>query len=644
MANKHDFTKQFTTGELLNRIAWFIDGLGHAANEPNAIAIVNPDGSVVGSAAPTGTQDVNLTQINGAAVSLGQALMAASVPVAIASDQGNIPIDIAANTLGVDFATETTLATMALESGGNLDTISSDTTSIDSKLAALGQALMAASMPVAIASDQSAIPINGSVNSAPTNIQIDSMDAATGWAAITGDTMLIGVDTSQKFEGTGSLRFVKTGGGTTVCGIEKTVSLDLSDLDLNELFFQLRMVPGTTYADVANVFVRIGTDASNYNRYNLPNPGLSNTWMPFVIPLWDESIYTQVGNGWDSSSTTTYIAVGFETNLAGDLSVGSWWVDDLRIVQAPAGSARQATLETVAGDTTSIDGKLAALGQALMAASMPVAIASDQSNLPVDIQANTIGLATQATLAGIAAQLPASLGAKTSAASLSITAATDTVLAKDASVTAMSAKLPATLGIKTAAASLSIAPASDAGMATSALQTSGNSSLTTIGTNTANLQSTHGASGATIPTRALSIGMMHETTLTTVATGQLVRGKATKSGIQLVKPEHPTSTTHAETFAAAQTDYKPANGKWNAPGAGKRLVIVGWHFSAAAAQTFSLQDEDDNELVGTIYVPANGNTGKEKTYIPLPTNKALELTTANAVGHSGTVSVITEQV
>ena len=141
------------------------------------------------------------------------------------------------------------------------------------------------------------------------------------------------------------------------------------------------------------------------------------------------------------------------------------------------------------------------------------------------------------------------------------------------------------------------------------------------------------------------LGSRYESSLSKVSTdGDWTRQKATIEGIPLTRPEHPTSTTHGETFAAAQTDYSPANGKWDAPGAGKRLVIVGYDFSAAAAQGFSLQDEDDNELIGKVWLPATGNKGKEKCYIPLPTNKALELTTDNAVNHSATVSVITEQV
>lgn len=50
----------------------------------------------------------------------------------------------------------------------------------------------------------------------------------------------------------------------------------------------------------------------------------------------------------------------------------------------------------------------------------------------------------------------------------------------DNAVDAMSVKLPASLGAKTGASSLSIVPATDAGMATSALQTAGNNTLSII--------------------------------------------------------------------------------------------------------------------------------------------------------------------
>lgn len=77
---------------------------------------------------------------------LGQAAMAGSTPVVIASDQTAVPVDIS-GTGGL--ALDSTLAALSA--------------SIVARLGLLGQATMAGSAPVVIASDQSAIPVTGVV-------------------------------------------------------------------------------------------------------------------------------------------------------------------------------------------------------------------------------------------------------------------------------------------------------------------------------------------------------------------------------------------------------------------------------------------------------------------------------------------------
>lgn len=54
----------------------------------------NGEIQVVGSITPSGTQDVNLLQVAGAAVALGQALEAASLPVVLASDQPSLDVKL----------------------------------------------------------------------------------------------------------------------------------------------------------------------------------------------------------------------------------------------------------------------------------------------------------------------------------------------------------------------------------------------------------------------------------------------------------------------------------------------------------------------------------------------------------------------
>lgn len=87
-----------------------------------------------------------LTAINGKTPALGQATMAASSPVVIASDQSAIPVTMAAVPTGG--------STAALQTTGN-----TSLNSIDTKTPALGQAAMVSSVPVVIASNQSNLPV-----------------------------------------------------------------------------------------------------------------------------------------------------------------------------------------------------------------------------------------------------------------------------------------------------------------------------------------------------------------------------------------------------------------------------------------------------------------------------------------------------
>lgn len=82
------------------------------------------------------------------------------------------PVDVSAAQSGTwninDITGTVSLPTNAAqESGGNLDSINSSLSSIDGKLNSLGQKTMTGSVPVVIASDQSPIPVTGSISSSP---------------------------------------------------------------------------------------------------------------------------------------------------------------------------------------------------------------------------------------------------------------------------------------------------------------------------------------------------------------------------------------------------------------------------------------------------------------------------------------------
>jgi hypothetical protein len=132
------------------------------------------------------------------------------------------------------------------------------------------------------------------------------------------------------------------------------------------------------------------------------------------------------------------------TTITGSVAVtGTFWQTTQPISAAalplPTGASTETTLGTRLADAT-FTGRIPVNGQALMAASVPVVIASNQSAIPVTLTSTTITgsvavtgtfwQATQpvsiaATVAVSATQLPASLGQKAMAASLAVALASD---------------------------------------------------------------------------------------------------------------------------------------------------------------------------------------------------------------------------
>lgn len=114
----------------------------------------------------------------------------------------------------------------------------------------------------------------------------------------------------------------------------------------------------------------------------------------------------------------------------------------------PAGSATAANQVLEIAQLTAINGKLpAVLGQTTMAGSLSVAIASNQSAIPISAASLPLptGAATEATLSAMSAKLPAALGAQVIAASLAVN------IASNQTVPVSAASLPLPSGAATSA-------------------------------------------------------------------------------------------------------------------------------------------------------------------------------------------------
>lgn len=135
-----------------------VDGSG--VTQPiSAASLPLPTGAATSALQTTG--NTSLSSIDTKTPVLGQAVMTASSPVVIASNQSAIPASQSGtwnitNVSGT-VSLPTGASTSALQTTGN-----NSLSSIDGKLATLGQKTMTGSEPIVIASDQSAIPVSQS--------------------------------------------------------------------------------------------------------------------------------------------------------------------------------------------------------------------------------------------------------------------------------------------------------------------------------------------------------------------------------------------------------------------------------------------------------------------------------------------------
>lgn len=194
----------------------------------------------------------------------------------------------------------------------------------------------------------------------------------------------------------------------------------------------------------------------------------------------------------DGTLTNTFTANGLKVDGSAVIQPvsqsGTWNINNISgTISLPTGAATEATLLTISGQLP------ATLGQKAMAASFAVAIASDQSAIPVtsaslplpsgastsalQITGNTslASIDTKTLTAGqkaMAASYPVVLASDQSAIpasqsgtwninNISGTVSLPTGAATETTLAAMSAKLPATLGQKTSAASMAVVLASD---------------------------------------------------------------------------------------------------------------------------------------------------------------------------------------
>ena len=355
-----------------------------------------PTGAATSALQTTGNS--SLTSIDTKTPVLGQASMAASRPVVIASDQSAVPVS---GTVTANIGTSGSLATETTLSGVLT------TTAFQARINTLGQKTSANSTPVVLSSDQSAVPVSGVVtaNIGTTNglaldttltggtartrltdgitqvdvtlanaLKVDASTttalplptgAATSALQTTGNTSLGNIDTKLPAQGQATmaaslpvvlasnqsaLPVTDNAGSLTVDTPQLPAALVGGRLDVNVGAGSIT-VAGTSAVNVAQV----GGSAT------AAGAGLTTAGTQRVVLPTDQSAIPVTDNG-------------------GSLTVDGTVTANLGTLNGAATSALQTSGNA---SLTSIDGKTPALGQATMAASSPVVIASNQSAIPV---------------------------------------------------------------------------------------------------------------------------------------------------------------------------------------------------------------------------------------------------------------------
>lgn len=464
----------------------------HSALDVNIIG-----GSLAGSVSVTNfpaTQNVAITS---------------SVEVEVKNDTGN-PLPVSGTVNVSNFpATQpisatalplpTGAATSALQGTGNTSLLS-----IDSKLGSLGQKAMSGSAPVVIASDQSAIPISGTVTvtdgSGP--ITIDgtvTANAGTGTFAVSAASLPLpaGAATSAlQTTGNASLSSIVT--NTTGLALDATLTGGTQKSILHGI------AKGSTVVNDATV-TPAGTDH----------------------------------NGLDVN------IVGGSTAVTGTVAVSNFpATQNVAITSSVEVEVKNDTGNPIPVNGTVSVGNFPAT-QPVSAASLPLPAGASTSALQTtgngslsSIVTNTTGLALDTTLTGGNQQSKITDGSNVASVKAASTAA---VATDKALVVAISpnntlgvtvSNFPATQPISATALPL------PTGAATSALQTTGNTSLGTIATNTTGL-----ALDATLTNSTQKSQITDGTNVATVKAASTAAVAADKALVVSVSPNTPVAVT-----------------------------------------------------------------------------------------------------
>ncbi len=273
----------------------------------NTIGTVN-----IGTIGTIATEATLVAQSAKLPATLGQKTKAASMAVTLASDEDNINVD----------AKSVIPGTGATNLGKAIDSAAGAT---DTGIALLAKH-QGDTTHVTVAEDNYdvlRIAEFGGLHVSPEQHHvIDEMDATTGWSALGNDTLNLALTTIHVL-GTGALSFDKVNGAanTVFGGIEKTIANQNFD-GLSPHDILQTVVFASSVADVDYVFLRLGTNSSNYNEWRIDGAALTDAiWETLLFEIGDAAHSGATGAGVDWAAVT-YCAIGLAFGVETDTLAG----------------------------------------------------------------------------------------------------------------------------------------------------------------------------------------------------------------------------------------------------------------------------------------------------------------------------------
>ena len=368
---------------------------------------------------------------------LGQSLMTAAIPVVIASNQTTLPVSgifwqatqPVSGTVGVSGSVAVTgtffqgtqpvsVASLPLPSGAALE--SGNLATILGRTPVLGQAAMASSVPVTISSNQTALPVSGTFWQGTQPVSIATLPSLPAGAATIGNVNIIGtVPVSGTFSISGTFNTTPpslTNGQTA--GLQMDTA---GNLKVAGSFSSAGVkTPSDAYANPADgsdtLAMGMGWNGTTWDRLksSLANGlvvdvsrvqgsvGVTGVFWQATQPVSIAAAVAVTGAFFQGTQPVSIAAMP-STPVTGTFYQATQPISAVAL-PLPAGAA----IET--GNLATLVARTPVLGQALMAASIPVSLASNQSAIGVTgtfwQTTQPVSIATMPTTAVTIASMP----------------------------------------------------------------------------------------------------------------------------------------------------------------------------------------------------------------------------------------------